>query len=482
MAIILIWENDPGAGGFAIADQPDIKKPPFKFGFPPPALLPSLDTTTEDFRYWIAAEALRRGADFWGPKVTARPTWYCGTELEVRLDVGPRWDANYERLALNFFHGVLSSGVNIYAAASGDMLCHELGHAMLDAIQDRLWHTVYKEVDAFHELFGDVSAILCALQIPTMRRSILTYTGPNLYRDSKLSRIAEQFGAGLHAQDPAEAYPNCLRNAWNSFYYVRPDLLPGWAHITQLSSERHSFSRIFTGALFEILAGMLTVHAANSLAPTPAELLDVTMDMRDIMAAAVVSAPIDTGYYALVAAEMVLASETKNPAYPAVFCTAFVGRLIFSLASASAIMEMLTTGPNAGARRAPTRSRTANIKPGHQSYTPVFSPLPSERFGLGEDLYVEMPADAVDSSARSATREGNSIEPLNSEAAATLFVDELFALGLVDTDADRDDDDGKKNEERVLERTTHRLKRVGKQLRLMRIQISCRSEHACSWA
>jgi hypothetical protein len=61
-------------------------------------------------------------------------------------------------------------------------------------------------------------------------------------------------------------------------------------------------------------------------------------------------------------------------------------------------------------------------------------------------------------------------------------VDELFAMGLVDTDADRDDDDGKKNEERVLERTTHRLKRVGKQLRLIRIRISCRSEHACSWA
>jgi hypothetical protein len=165
--------------------------------------------------------------------------------------------------------------VNIYAAASGDMLCHELGHAMLDAIQDRLWHTVYKEVDAFHESFGDVSAILCALQIPTMRSSILTYTGPNLYRDSKLSRIAEQFGAGLYAQDSAEAYPNCLRNAWNSFYYVRPDLLPGSAHITQLSSERHSFSRIFTGALFEALAGMLTVHAANNMAPTPTELLDV---------------------------------------------------------------------------------------------------------------------------------------------------------------------------------------------------------------
>ena len=164
-----------------------IKKSPFKFGFPPPALLPSLDTATEDFRYWIAAEALRRGADFWGPKVTARPAWFCGPELEVRLDVGIRWDANYERLALNFFHGVLSSGVNIYAAASGDMLCHELGHAMLDAIQDRLWHTVYKEVDAFHESFGDVSAILCALQIPTMRSSILTYTGPNLSRFQTLA-------------------------------------------------------------------------------------------------------------------------------------------------------------------------------------------------------------------------------------------------------------------------------------------------------
>jgi hypothetical protein len=179
---------------------------------------------------------------------------------------------------------------------------------------------------------------------------------------------------------------------------------------------------------------------------------------------------------------MVLASETKNPAYPAVFCDAFVGRLILSPASASAIMAMRRPGPNVEATRGPTRSRAARIKPGRQSYTPVFSPLPSERFGLREDLYVEMPSDAVDSSARSATREGDSIEPLSSEAAATHFVDELFATGLVDTDVDRDDDDGKKNEDRALERTTHRLRRVGKQLQLIRVRISCRSEHACSRA
>jgi len=472
MAIILIWENDPGAGGFAMVNQPDIQKLPFKFAFPLPALLPSLDTATEDFRYWIAAEALRRGADFWGPKATIRPAWYCGPELEVRLDVGMRWDANYDRLALNFFHGVSLSGANIYAAASGDMLCHELGHAMLDAIQDQLWHTVYKEVDAFHESFGDMSAILCALQIPTMRSSILMYTGANLYCDSKLSRIAEQFGAGLYAQDTAAAYPNCLRNAWNTFNYERPDLLDDTAHITQLSSERHSFSRIFTGALFEALAGMLTVHAANPVAPTPAELLDVAIQMRNIMAAAVVAAEVDTGYYALVAAKMVLASETENPAYPAVFHDVFVRRLILSSASASAIMAMLT-GPNVRARRDPTRPRAASIKPGRQSYTPVFRPLPSERFGLGEALYVEMPSDAGDSSARSGTPEGDPVEPLSSEDAATLFVDELFAMGLVDTDVGRDDDEGKKNEGRALERTTHRLKRVGKQLRLLRTRISC---------
>jgi hypothetical protein len=44
------------------------------------------------------------------------------------------------------------------------VVCHELGHAILDALKPQLFNVASTEAGAFHEAFGDISAILCALQ------------------------------------------------------------------------------------------------------------------------------------------------------------------------------------------------------------------------------------------------------------------------------------------------------------------------------
>jgi hypothetical protein len=49
-----------------------------------------------------------------------------------------------------------------------------------------------------------------------------------------------------------------LRNASNRFFYRKPDLLPPAADASKLSTEEHSFSRIFTGAFLDALARMYT--------------------------------------------------------------------------------------------------------------------------------------------------------------------------------------------------------------------------------
>lgn len=468
---ILIWEDDPASPGVLVmAAKPNIGQIPFKYTFPPPALATSQHSNTPQFRYWNAAAALRRGADFWGPNVV-RGQWFRGPALTVRLEVGPGWNAGYDRQALNFYYGV-SSAATIYAVASPDMLCHELGHAMLDAIEELLWNTLALEIEAFHESFGDMSAILCSLQIPSMRDSVLAslaVTGGSLYVSSRLSRIAQQFGTALYLISPNDAEPDCLRNAVNPFCYCDPTPLPLSAHTTQLSSDRHSFSRIFTGALFEAMAGMLALYPA----PTSAQLLKVTEDMRDIMVDAVKSARIVPSYYAEVAAEMVQKSTLKNPAYLAIFRDAFVRRCILSLESASRIMSVLNGAVDTNSERVGDEA------------LPKLARLESSRYGLKEPLFVQIPADAAKSIARSATPDGRSMEPTSPEAAATAFVDQLFMKGLVNygdvSDKYNKGDNGdKESKDPALAHTTHRLQRKGKELHLIRIRFNCGPRHVCS--
>ena len=74
---------------------------------------------------------------------------------------------------------------------SPDIVCHEMGHAILDAIKPQLWGAASHEAAAFHESFGDMSAILSALQLQSLRSAILRDTGGHLYQSSRLSRLAE---------------------------------------------------------------------------------------------------------------------------------------------------------------------------------------------------------------------------------------------------------------------------------------------------
>jgi len=220
---LLVWEDDPGTGvEAAVATRPDPGATPLPYRFPDPAPEPSDDTSSFAFRYWTAASALRRGADYWAPKVpTGKWEADVGPVLPVLLDEGEDLNAFYDRRALNFFHGPSPDGV-VFSGASPDIACHEMGHAILDSMKPELFDVGSQEAAAFHESFGDMSAILSDLQQPSLRKAILQDTSGHLSHNSRLSRLAEQLGAAIRAQDPDAVEPDCLRNAVNSFSYADP--------------------------------------------------------------------------------------------------------------------------------------------------------------------------------------------------------------------------------------------------------------------
>jgi hypothetical protein len=289
-----------------------------------------------NFRYWVAAEALARGINFWAPLLPAGTRWSVPNPMQVTL-VGPGEDLNafYSRFdgGLTFFRQAVRNRT-IFSGESPDVVCHELGHAILDALKPQLFDAASTEVGAFHEAFGDMSGILCALQLPSMRQKVLSETQGRLNVTSRLSRLAEQMGWGIRQLSPTAVDPDCLRNAANRFFYRRPAQLPPRGPASQLSARVHSFSRVFTGAFLDALAGMLRL-----LGPADdANLLAVSQASGQLLVDGVHTAPIRPAYYSQVAAAMIQADQARNGGrFRTALSSAFVQRGILSTAAAAAL-------------------------------------------------------------------------------------------------------------------------------------------------
>jgi hypothetical protein len=432
---IAAWEDDPGAPD---ESRVPISRPvpnlaakplPSKIGGRAPA--PKTYTSgTPNFRYWTAAEALRRVGDFWGGRL-AGTSWYTtvGRQLAVTLDEGQDFNAYYDRAGLHFFHGPVE-GTLVYSGESPDVVCHEFGHAVLDAIRPQLWDAASDEVAAFHESFGDMSAMLSALQLPSVRDAVLTSTTGKLSRSSRLSRLAEQLGWAIRTIAPDAVDADCLRNAANSFFYQDPAKLPPRAPASSLSSEPHSFSRVFSGAFLRGLAGM---YEAQPKQDSDA-LLAATGDLGQILVSGIEAAPVVPSYYSQVAAHMLEVDATDfGGRYHDALKSAFVLHGVLSL-DAAARLGATMGGSGRSARagmvgtigapvRAPRRREDASL--------PRVA-VAGEGYGLTRPLIVHAPSEPKRFAVSGAATDSRSVETPSHDRAAAVFAESLFRRGRVD--------------------------------------------------
>lgn len=455
---IQVWEKDPASGKLISAPKPDVAKQPFGFIFQDAEPEPDPDPDSVSFRYWNAAEALRRGADFWAPALAPKTYWNFSTPADpllavTILNVGDTWNSGYAGNELVFGRGQLNSGAFIHAAESADLVCHELGHAILDTAQPLLWDLTNDEATAFHEAFGDLSAILCALQVESIRTAVLAAKGGNIFCSSPLSRIAVKFGSALHTFAPEDAEADCLRNAYNPFCYTSFDMLPADGVASELKAKAHSFSRIFTGALLKILSGMLATHPPG----TSAQLQQVTLELRDIVIQAAKAAPVVPLYYAALAAKMVAVATNRNPSYQKIFKDVFVERLILSPDSPiESHMDIAGTGEE--------------IQP-----APKLVSVSFPDHGIDQSIIVAVSADPSRSKARNGMVKGQSLAPQSAEETARIFVERLLTNGLLDISSLNGEElqpAGRKTELPPAP-ITHRLERIDNQLHLKRVRFLC---------
>src|SRR4051812_11978247 len=378
---ILGWEDDPGAPGSgrhpSARDRPTLSAAPLPVSIStkaPPAR--EFKVGTPEFRYWVAADALARAAHFWGTIAPSGTRWQPsnGARLPVQLDGGVDLNAFYDRHGLHFFHDTVQNQT-VYSGESPDVVCHELGHAVLDGLRPQLWDALAAEVAAFHESFGDMSAMLSGLQLQSLREEVLAETASHLDRSSRLSRLAEQLGWAIRQGHPDAVDRDCLRNASNSFFYIDPVKLPPTAPATMLSSEPHSFSRVFTGAFLNVLAGMFSAQPKHD----QAALLAVARDAATILVRGARATPVVPSYYSQVAAHMLEVDAADfGGRYRDALKTGFVRHGILSLQAA--------TVPPPPKDRAGAGGAFEFVAPGVEDAPLARIAVPAAHLGLKEEL------------------------------------------------------------------------------------------------
>ncbi len=411
---ILAWEDDPLNPILTVTGVPALGSVQITHAQPIPGQYPP---GSGEFRYWNAASALDRCLKFW-QKIDADWTWKSGPQLPVHLDAGSDMNAYYDRRSLAFFHADTRLG-RVWSGESPDILCHELGHAILDAIKPQLWNSANSEVVAFHEAFGDISALMTGLTLKDLRNAVLDETGGRLYRSSRLSRMAEQLGAAIRLDRPEEVDRDCMRNAVNPFVYADPMSLPHQATASRLSSEPHSFSRVFTGAYFEALAVLLAVSTPNE-ADRPDRLLALAERLSTLLVRSIRRAPVVSNFFAQIAAGMVRAAVADRDDQAAgVLRGVFIRRSILSVRSATAASAWLALDDRYN--QEPDTAAEA---------MPIL--IEADQYGLDRPFGVEASSSPRAYAASSASPEGWALNPASSQTSAQSFMADIMRRGRVD--------------------------------------------------
>lgn len=160
---------------------------------------------------------------------------------------------------MGFNSFLVNGGDRISTAQSADIVSHETAHAILDGLRDLYNESFSLGPTAFHESFGDITAMLVALHDDSLVRRVLEWTEGDLHRDNFVASVAEHLTEALRLNeaeiDEASVY---LRNAINNLYMLPFEELlysPPDPEFT-LGRQPHNYSRLFTGAFYDIFSGV----------------------------------------------------------------------------------------------------------------------------------------------------------------------------------------------------------------------------------
>jgi hypothetical protein len=276
---------------------------PFEFG-------------TTDFLFWQSREAALAAVDAWEQFAGNLTRWADRSEDPTQIDLSPVFDdgqtlgpqrlnAFYDGTGVRFFD--FNDGKETtFSGNSTDTVSHEVGHALLDSVRPELFGSMFPEVAAFHEAFGDCTAILTALADQPTRAALLA-ASPDLGAANFVEATSEYLSAAVRRQFGNVA-PSLPRRALNNDNWQLPSTLPAGRFEDPpelLSREPHSFSRVFTGCFYDVLRGIFTAAPDRS----EAALATAAKIAGALLVAAVRATPETARYFQAVGRAMVVVDQ-----------------------------------------------------------------------------------------------------------------------------------------------------------------------------
>ncbi len=226
--------------------------------------------------------------------------------LLLRYDAGEDLNAYYDRETLSFFHAT-KAATTTYSGASTDVVAHEAGHAILDALRPDLWGVNLLEVGGFHEAFGDVTAIVTALHDRRTRDALLARS-PKLDTPNFVEATAEDLSAAIRRFYGANFSASQPRRALNTFTWQLPETMPKTGGPNVMIAEVHSIARIMSGCFYDVLRAIFL----QSGKLTQTGLWNATKTTAALFYEAARNAPAVPRFFRAVGRSMVLADQQRH--------------------------------------------------------------------------------------------------------------------------------------------------------------------------
>ena len=261
---------------------------------------------TDEFVAWQAREAALRTLEtfenFAGPLSgwTGRPT---KLKLDLIPNEGVDLNAFYNRSSVSFFSFPLGGGKAVFSGASADVVAHEVGHAILDALRPALFDVDMFEVPAFHEGFGDCIAIMTALADQKIREPLLA-ASPKLDTPNFVEGTAEELSLAIGSAVGPNHNAAQPRRAMNAFRWTMPQSLPDDGKPGVLINEIHSFGQLTSGCYYQLIREIFLAGPGGD-----AGLLQACQVATRLLTRAAAEAPIRPRFLESVGRTMILADN-----------------------------------------------------------------------------------------------------------------------------------------------------------------------------
>lgn len=254
--------------------------------------------------------------------------WSIKKPISIMPRAGVDLNAYYDRSSLRFFYYKDQNKI-VYACDSTPVVSHEFGHAFLDALRPDFWSAQAFEVWAYHESFGDIASIISSLQNDQIIRQAIEETNGDLLKSNVITRIGAEMGMAYYrmVKDKNGMPTNCLRDISAVYKYVSPLQLPKNGKDNTLIYESHNFSRVFTGAFYEMCVKVAQKVLKEGICKDLCESLKLSRDICSrYLIKATSSAPLTSNLFEALAKNILLADAKEGSKYQDIIKSVFIGR------------------------------------------------------------------------------------------------------------------------------------------------------------